>query len=81
VGVEAETRVRDVQALTRRVRERERDGGADHVLLVLSDTAHNRRLAAQVREALGERFATSPAAVLAALRAGRPVPGSAVIVM
>jgi transcriptional regulator with XRE-family HTH domain len=81
VGVEAETRVRDVQALTRRMRERERDGGVDHVLLVLSDTAHNRRLAAQVREALGERFATLTGSVLAALRSGRPVPGSAVLLM
>jgi hypothetical protein len=81
VGVEAETRVRDIQALTRRIRERERDGGVDHILLILSDTAHNRRLAAQVREALGERFATAPASVLAALRSGRPIPGSALIVM
>jgi transcriptional regulator with XRE-family HTH domain len=81
VGVEAETRVRDVQALTRRIREREHDGGVDHVLLVLSDTAHNRWLAAQVREALGERYAKSPASVLAALRSGRPIPSSAVILM
>src|SRR3954468_11310352 len=36
VGVEAETRIRDVQWLVRRIRERERDGGADVVLLVLS---------------------------------------------
>lgn len=35
VGVELVTRVRDVQALVRLIRLRERDGGVDHVLLVL----------------------------------------------
>src|SRR4051794_23755967 len=29
VGIEAETRLRDIQAFVRRIRERERDGGAD----------------------------------------------------
>jgi len=81
VGVELETRVRDVQWLTRRMRERERDGGAGHVLLVLSASAHNRRVLPELIEALGPEFATSPRAVLKALRGGRPIPGSAVILL
>jgi transcriptional regulator with XRE-family HTH domain len=81
VGVELETRVRDVQWLTRRMRERERDGGADHILLVLSASAHNRRVLPELLEALGTEFATSPRAVLKALREGRPIPGSAVILL
>jgi transcriptional regulator with XRE-family HTH domain len=81
VGVEAETRIRDIQALVRRVRERERDGGVDEILIVLSDTAHNRQLVDQLREALGPRYATSPRTLLAALRAGRPLPGSGVILL
>lgn len=81
VGVELETRVRDVQWLTRRMRERERDGGADHILLVLSASAHNRRVLPELLEALGPEFATSPRAVLKALREGRPIPGSAVILL
>ena len=81
VGVEVETRIRDVQALVRRIRERERDGGVDVVLLVVSDTAHNRALVGELREALGPRFATAPKLVMAALRAGRAVPGSAVLVV
>jgi len=81
IGVELETRIRDVQALVRRIRERERDGGADEVMLVVSDTAHNRALVGQLREALGPRYATPPSLVLAALRKGRPVPGSGVLVI
>lgn len=81
VGVELETRVRDVQWLVRRMRERERDGGVDHILLVLSASAHNRRVLRELRQALGPQFATSPRAVLKALREGRPIPGSAVILL
>ena len=35
VGVEAETRVRDIQELVRRIRQRERDGGVDEILIIL----------------------------------------------
>ncbi len=78
-GVEAETRIRDVQALSRRLHQRERDGGADVVLLVLSDSAHNRRVVNELRLSLGPQFAGRPRELLAALRAARPLPGSGVI--
>jgi len=81
VGVELETRIRDVQWLTRRMRDRERDGGTDHVLLVLSASAHNRRVLPELLEALGPEFETSARAVLKSLREGRPIPGSAVILL
>ena len=81
IGVEAETRVRDIQALVRRIRARERDGGVGEILLVLADTAYNRRVVSELREALGERFKTSPRILLAALRAGRSLPGSGVILV
>jgi hypothetical protein len=81
VGVELETRVRDVQLLVRRMRERERDGGAHDVLLVLSASAHNRRVLPELREALGPGFATPTRAIRAALRDGRPMPGSGVILL
>lgn len=81
IGVEAVTRVRDLQALVRHIRLRERDGGTDHVLLVLSDSLHNRALAGQLLEALGPRFATPRKVLLDALRAGRPVPGSGVLLL
>jgi transcriptional regulator with XRE-family HTH domain len=81
VGVEAETRVRDVQALVRRMRQRQRDGGAGVIVLVLADTAHNRRVLPELLEGLGQEFATSPGVVLRALREGRPMPGSGVILL
>lgn len=81
VGVEAETRVRDVQWLVRRMRERETDGATDEVLLVLADTAVNRRLLPELLEALGPRFATPPRVILKSLRAGEPLPGSGVVLV
>ena len=44
IGVEAETRLGDVQALLRRLALKERDGSVDFVLLLVNDTAHNRRV-------------------------------------
>src|SRR5215218_5843928 len=60
IGVEAETRVRDVQWLVRRMRTRQQDGGAHVVVLVLADTRANRALADDVRTALGAEWSTSP---------------------
>jgi transcriptional regulator with XRE-family HTH domain len=80
-GVEAETRIRDIQALVRRIRQRERDGGTDILLLVLSNSAVNRRLVAELRTALGPSFATSPRLTLAALRSGKALAGSGVILI
>ena len=81
VGVEAETRVRDFQAIVRRVRERLATGGVDCMLLILSDSAANRRVVDELRAALGEEFATTPVALLRALREGRPLPGSGVVLL
>jgi len=81
LGVEAETRIRDMQALTRRMKERARNGGADELLLLLSDSGHNRGLVDELRRALGERFAMAPGDVLRALRAGDGLNGSAVVLL
>jgi transcriptional regulator with XRE-family HTH domain len=81
VGIEAETRVRDVQAFVRRIRMRERDGSADVIVIVLSDSRANRFLVDELREALGPAYATPPRNILAALRAGQPVPGSGVLLV
>jgi transcriptional regulator with XRE-family HTH domain len=81
VGADVETRVRDIQALTRRTRARERDGHVDAILIVLADTATNRRLAPQLRDSLGEGYATSPRTIMKALRLGERLPGSGVILV
>jgi hypothetical protein len=81
IGVEAETRIRDFQELVRRIHGRANDGGADHVLLILSDSSHNRELIDQLRTALGEEFSATPAQIRQALRAGEPLPGSGVLLI
>jgi hypothetical protein len=81
VGVDIESRVWDVQAIVRRTRLRERDGQVDHILIVLADTAHNRRIADELRSSLGAVYATSPRLILAALRQGRPLTGSGVVLV
>jgi hypothetical protein len=79
VGVEAETRIRDIQAFVRRVRERELEGGADVIVIVLAESAVNRRLLPQLLEALGPRYETSPRSLLRALRDGQALSGSGVV--
>lgn len=79
VGVDLETRIRDIQQLVRRTRLRERDGGVDQILIALSDSATNRRLVGQLREALGPGYATGPRLILRGLKMSRPLPGSGVI--
>jgi hypothetical protein len=81
VGVEAETRIRDLQALVRRMRERAREGGATNMLIVLSDSAMNRRLARDLREALGDEFQTPAAQLMSALASVRRLPGSGVVLL
>jgi hypothetical protein len=79
VGMEAETRLRDIQAFVRRVRQREVEGGADVIVIVLAESAHNRRILPQLLEALGPRYSTRPRGLLKSLREGQPLAGSGVV--
>jgi hypothetical protein len=81
IGIEAETRLRDIQGFVRRVREREREGGANTILIVLAESAHNRRVLPQLLEALGPRYSTSARVLLKALREGKPLAGSGVVLI
>jgi hypothetical protein len=81
VGADIESRIYDIQELVRRTRLRERDGGVDEILIVLSDSATNRRLADQLRDALGPRYSISNRALRSALRLGEPLPGSGVVLI
>ncbi len=81
IGVEAETRIRDMQQLVRHVHQRERDGGVDAIVLLLAATRTNRELIDELRLALGPSYATSPRQILRALRGGQPVPGSGVVML
>ena len=81
VGVDIETKVWDVQALVRRTRGRERDGHADHILVVLADTAHNRRVVDELRGALGGAYMTPARTIMRALRLGQLLVGSGVVLV
>jgi transcriptional regulator with XRE-family HTH domain len=80
VFVDAETRIRDVQALDRRTALKRRDTGTDRVILLIADTRSNRAILASlggslVHEALPGRT------ILAALESGRDPGGSGVVLL
>jgi len=81
IGVECETRVTDWQELDRRTSIKHRDGGVDHVILVLANTRHNRTFVRDHAEAIAASFPLDAASALAALAAGRDPGGSAVILL
>jgi transcriptional regulator with XRE-family HTH domain len=80
IGVEAETRLRDAQALARRTNLKQRDGELDHVILLVAGTRANRRALA-VAPALTDAFPVSQRDCLRALSEGRDPGGSAIIVL
>ncbi len=79
--LEAETHVRDVQDLERRIAHKLRDDDrVSRVLLVLTESVHNRRVAREKREALRELHPLEGHEALRALRAGR-LPGAGGVVL
>lgn len=70
IGVEAETRPVDVQALDRKLALKERDDGVEHVILLLADTRHNRAFLRGPGASLRIRFPLDGRRVLELLRAG-----------
>ena len=68
--VEAETRIRDLQALDRRVALKQRDDGVERVILLVSDTKTNRAVIREGKSLLRARYPLSGRAVLRALREG-----------
>lgn len=81
VGVEAETRPRDLQALARRLALKARDGRVDAVLLVLLDSHHNRALVREHRPALAEMFPVPGRRAMELLGAGVAPGGSAIVLL
>jgi transcriptional regulator with XRE-family HTH domain len=81
VGVEAETRVRDGQALERRLRSKVRDGRVDAIILVLADTRANRTFLRERASSFDELFPVRAAEALRDLAAGRCPSGNAVVLI
>jgi transcriptional regulator with XRE-family HTH domain len=81
IGVEAETRPTDLQALERRLALKLRDGCVDAVILVLANPRHNRALVQAHRDELVERFPVPGRRALELLAAGLHPGGNAVVLM
>jgi len=79
--VEAETRLRDIQALQRRIGIKSRDAGVTGAILLVSDTRHNRHVLRAEADSLAERFPIRPRDLLATLRAGRPPASGGVLIL
>lgn len=71
IAVDAETRLRDMQALQRREELKWRDSGVDRLVLLVAATHHNRAVLRESRSALASTFPLDSRETLAALRAGR----------
>jgi transcriptional regulator with XRE-family HTH domain len=81
LGVEAETRPRDLQALRRRIALKQRDGQMPFVILLLADTRHNRELVHNHADDLRDSFPLSGARTLELVRAGANPGASSIILL
>ncbi len=80
-SIEGESKLHDTQAISRRIALKARDDpGAGVVILVVNQTAHNRRILAVHREALRSQFPLDGGAIARALRAGT-VPAAVGIIL
>jgi transcriptional regulator with XRE-family HTH domain len=81
IPVEAETRLRDTQALRRRLALKCRDAHVDALLLVVADSRHNRHVLRLAQDDFAESFPSGGRDALAALRRGDRPASSAVLLV
>jgi transcriptional regulator with XRE-family HTH domain len=81
VMIEAFRRFTDYQAQSRSAREKQRDLGADRLLLLIEDTETNRRALRAVHSELRRSFPVSPRRMLAGLAAGEDPGGDGVLLL
>ena len=81
VGVEAVSRLRDVQAQVRAAQLKRRDGEVLRLLLLVAATHANRRALAGAEELVRGDFKTGTRSALAALAAGRDPGGDALVLL
>jgi hypothetical protein len=81
VRIEAETNVADGQALERRVSLKIRDDPDGFVILLVSDTASNRRALGVLRAGLRELLPLDARQILRALAEGREPPGNGIVIL
>jgi transcriptional regulator with XRE-family HTH domain len=80
-GIEAETLPRDAQALVRRLKLKQRDGGVDGVVLVLFNTRRALEFLRQAADELAPAFPVPGARASELLRAGVNPGGNAIVRM
>jgi transcriptional regulator with XRE-family HTH domain len=81
IPVEAETRLRDIQALERRLGLKLRDARRDRVVLLVGDTRHNRQVLRLASESLRTAFPVRGPDAVGDLAQGRCPTGSTIIVL
>lgn len=81
VGVEAETRPNDLQAIQRSIAAKQRDSGVDRVVLLVADTGANRRVLQEHVGLLRQAFPLDTRSCLAALSGGRDPGADAVVIL
>lgn len=81
IGVDAETRLHDIQALQRRLELKLRDSGVSRVILLVAATRHNRAVLREHRAALSSTLPLDTREVLQALRAGEALRGSGIVLL
>lgn len=81
IAVEAITRLADVQAQVRSAHLKQRDIGADRLMLLIKGTHANRQLLRQAGPILRDAFPVGTRAAMAALETGRDPGGDALVVL
>jgi transcriptional regulator with XRE-family HTH domain len=79
--VDAETHLRDVQALARRAALKRRDDGNPTILLLVADTRHNRRMLRLAAADLAAAFPLAGPIALASLRDAKQPSASAIVLL
>lgn len=81
IGIDAETRVRDLQAVDRRVMLKLRDSGFDRAVLLVASTRSNRAALHQAGLSLQANYPIGTRAAVIALAAGQDPGGNCLIVL
>jgi hypothetical protein len=81
IGVEAITKLGDVQAQSRAALLKGRDSGVDRVILLIRDTDANRRALAAAFDVLKGSFPRGTRETLRALAAGEDPGGNAIVIL
>ncbi len=81
IGIDAETRLHDLQALQRRTELKWRDSGVARVVLVVASTRHNRAVIREHRSALASTLPLDTAAIMRALRQGVTPPANGIAII